>query len=534
MSKVIILGTSGNYAASTSSSTANTATTPNILLAGTVGIYGLNGVDADTSGNTDKFVLITSATSATGKTQDATFVSGGGQNIRIVQGTSTDAGVIGTADINRLGIKSILKKAYTAPKHQVQYIGYDGASGKLNLPTFATGDTATVLAVENLVSTGDKIRNQETFDAGTILSSSTTYGVLSSLAYDCNSQPEGAKTNTCFITHNGTVADWTGTGTLLKLTKGSTTAEYYIQDATSGVTASTGTIAAGDVINVPSSNYRSFSFVASALGSSVGGHVIALGSTIYNVADDGSAQANSDAIVLAINAGTQAKATNVGGTSTTVTITLLGNNYIARPLVTYTADNSAWSIATLTIIDGETLPVIYKASAAVSAAASFELDYAYQGETGYFVGGTTAASNAGIVSSITEYGLKFVVDTSGKVYGYAVQGDLENATMSTAVGSSVGNGTYTEVSGVEKAELAYRGQFDTVDRRAKFVPLFAVEGVLYDTYSINYVAPNDQTTQITNTNIENTLNVYFKSGHSAQSEFETIIKVLAPQAAVNF
>ncbi len=532
MSKVIILGTSGNYAASTTSSTANTATNPNILLAGTVGIYGLNGVDADTSGNTDKFVLITSATSATGKTQDSTFVSGGGQNIRIVQGTSTDAGVIGTADINRLGIKSILKKAYTAPKHQVQYIGYDGASGKLNLPTFATGDTATVFAVENLVSTGDKIRNQETFDAGTILSSSTTYGVLASLAYDCNSQPTGAKTNTCFITHNGSVADWTGTGTLLKLTKGSTTAEFYIQDATDGVTASTGTIAAGDVINLPSSNYRSFSFTANILGTGAGRTIIVIGSTVYNVADAGSAAQNATAIAAAINAGTQATA--VVTSSTTVTITLKGDNYMARPLVTYTADDAAWTIATLTIVDGETLPVIYKASAAVSAAASFELDYAYQGETGYFVGGTTAASNAGIATSITEYGLKFVVDTSGKVYGYAVQGDLENATMSTAVGSSVGNGTYAEVNAVEKAELAYRGQFDTVDRRAKYVPVFAVDGTLYDTYCINYVAPNDQTTQVTNTNIENTLYVYFPVSHSAESEFETIIKVLAPQAAVNF
>ena len=319
---------------------------------------------------------------------------------------------------------------------------------------------------------------------------------------------------------------------MLKLTKGSTTAKFYIQDATDGVVASTGTIAAADVINVPSSNYRSVSFTAQDLGSSAGRHVIVLGSTVYNVADAGTAAQNATAIAAAINAGTQAKA--VVSSSTTVTITLLGDYYMARPLVTYTADDSAWSIATLTVVDGETLPVTYKAVAAVSGAASFELDYAYQGETGYFVGGTTAASNAGIVTSITEYGLKFVVDLSGKVYGYAVQGDLENATINIAVGSSVGNGTYTEVNLVEKAELAYRGQFDTVDRRMKYIPTFATEGTLYDTYCIDYVAPNDQTTQVTNTNVSNTMYVYFPSGHSAESEFETIIKVLAPQAAVNF
>lgn len=532
MSKIIILGTSGNYAASTTSSTANTATTPSTLLEGTIGIYGLAGLDATTSANTDKFLLITSATSAAGKIADSDFVSGGGQMLRLVQGTTVDAGAI-AVDVNRLGIKSIFKKAYTAPIHQTTYIGYDGSTGKLNLPTFATGDNATVISVENLVSTGDKIRNQETYDAGTILSSTSTYSVLAAIAQDCNTQEEGAKSSTCFITRNGSVAAMTATGTAIKFTKGSTTAEYYIAGA-GGLAASTGNIAASDVINIPSSNYRSFSFTAVALGTGAGRTLIALGDTIYNVIDGGSAQDNSDDIVTAINAGTQAKATNVGGTSTTVTITLLGDNYMARPLVLTSPDDAAWTQTALTIIDGETLPVTYKAAALVTGAPSFELDYEYEGETGYFYIGTTAASNTGIVTSITEYGLKFVVDDSGKVYGYAVQGVLENATISVGVGSSVGYGTYEEVSAIEKADLAFRGQFDTVDRRAKYIPTFATEGTLYDTYAITYTAPNETPTQVTNTNISNNNLIAIPSGHSAQSEFETIIKVLAISAVVNF
>ncbi|HPQ80077.1 MAG TPA: hypothetical protein PLG47_06455, partial [Candidatus Dojkabacteria bacterium] len=132
-----------------------------------------------------------------------------------------------------------------------------------------------------------------------------------------------------------------------------------------------------------------------------------IGETSYVVADAGAAQDNADAIVTAINAGTQAIASDVGGTSTTVTITYLPDTYALPPMVLSNVDTSPATVA-VTIASGDTAPVQYKVSASTTAAATYELDVAFQGETGYVYVGTTSATNIGETTLTTGYwGLKF-------------------------------------------------------------------------------------------------------------------------------
>lgn len=195
------------------------------------------------------------------------------------------------------------------------------------------------------------------------------------------------------VVGDGTVADFTGTATVVKVTKGSKQVEFV----TAALAASTGTVAANDIFNIPSSLGRSFTFVADADVNNV-----TIGETTYAIADAGSAQQNADAIVAAINAGTQARASDVEGTSTTVTIEYNPCTYALPPVV---YDTVGTAHVAVTIASGNAVANKYKVKAAVSAGASFLLTQAYQGETGYIVGGTTAATMAGI-STVTNYGIR--------------------------------------------------------------------------------------------------------------------------------
>ena len=216
------------------------------------------------------------------------------------------------------------------------------------------------------------------------------------------------------------IADGTGgtsvaafsTATIAYLTKGSKTVSVYTKtgDATSGVTASTTSITAASVISIPTCNGRSFSFTANILGSSAGRHAIYIGDTVYLVADAGTAQQNADAIVTAINAGTQATATDAAGASTTVTITYKAATANALPpVVEYTADDSTWSNAAVTIVSGINKAVKYVVPAATTSAATFTLDEPWQGENGYAYTSTTEATNIGVATLTTAavWGLKF-------------------------------------------------------------------------------------------------------------------------------
>jgi len=495
--------------------TKDAALDPSLLAAGAFGIYGLVEEDASSvSGALGMQALITEATdSTTGKMRYATFAAGS-NIVSLYQGGNPSGYPVGVQSINRKGVYKIVKQAYVAPVKQISFIGYNGSTGSLNLPSIAANDDATVLAVQKEATTLDQIREQESYSSGGLLASTAAYDVIAPIVNAINNTPTLSKTHTAGITANGTVADFTGTATALLFTKGSTTVYFVIEDATAGWTASTGSVTANDVVFVGHANMKVVTFTANALGSGAGRHVITIAGTIYNVADAGTAAQNATAIAAAINAGTQATAV-ISGTSD-VTITLVPSLYSAKMLVRYTADDASWSTLTLTVTStGETVGTIYKAAATASTAASFELDRAYVGETGYWLGLTSTTLGTGIMTTQTEYGIKLRVDgLNGESYSYAKQGVIQNATLTYTLNASKGFGTGTSVAAKEESLMAYRGQIDTYCRWTKQLPRFADSNLTYTCYTLLFIQSTDTTGAPHNKTSRGAIEIYIPSGQS--------------------
>lgn len=191
------------------------------------------------------------------------------------------------------------------------------------------------------------------------------------------------------------------TATIAYLVNGSKTVTLYTKTkaASAALTASATTIDAGTVVNIPSYNGRTFTFDPTAED-----HVVYIGETSYVVADAGDAAANGAAIVIAINAGTQAIASG----TTTVTITYLENTRALPPMVISDADGTPATVA-VTIASGDAVPVQYVVAATTAAAATYTLDEPWQGPSGYVYIGTTAATNIGesTLNAANAWGLKF-------------------------------------------------------------------------------------------------------------------------------
>ena len=288
---------------------------------------------------------------------------------------------------------------YTAAAEQVSFVGYNGSSGSLDV--IDNNNYVVNVQMQDFV-TG---RNYDNFGAYKSVSSGATQvqiatGLFSSFLRTFAAAP--------FIkfdrTSNGTVAAFTGSATILGFTKGSTTVATYIKAtaATVALTASTNTVAAADVCNIPSVGGRTFTFTAIT---SVG-HSIHIGGQSIYVASAGNADANCAAIVAAINAATTAiGSVCVASGSTSVTITYNKNYYALPPMVISDPAGTPATVA-VTIASGDAVPVKYVVAATTSGAATFELDKPYQGETGYAYSSTTAATHAGKVSTITLWGIK--------------------------------------------------------------------------------------------------------------------------------
>jgi len=253
------------------------------------------------------------------------------------------------------------------------------------------------------------------------------------------------------LTADGTVADFTGTATMIKLTKGSKVAEFV--DAAGA--ASTGTAAVGNIFNIPTSSGRSFTYTASA-----NAVVLFIGSTLITVADAGTAAQNAAAQVAAINASGLAGAE---AASDAVTIHTLPCQPIPVPAV---YDSTATAFIAVTVASGDAVPTKLHAATAASAAASFEFDSPYLGETGYFVGGTTVATMIGVNSAPTIWGLKLTgikedfshitwKDFNKNTFVVAARKGSVDAgwTIATPTKASTGVGTYEKVAGLEYASM---------------------------------------------------------------------------------
>jgi hypothetical protein len=260
MKKILIFTGNQTYAPSKTSSTTLTGTNTENLASGAVGIYGLVEIDATTAANNNRFTLLTNGTSSAGLCHVDDFITGGGSLFRIVQGYTETP--VQTGDIQCKGITRIIKQAYTAPVQGVAVIGYNGTSGSLNLPTIVQNDSATLLAVQQEVSTNDQIREQLQFNTATLAPSTAAYDILVQLANAINSVANigGVRTHIAEILANGARTTIAIGGSIT----GSGTAAVQLGTATNGsktVTITSGTltattIAAGSLITIGGVTYK--------------------------------------------------------------------------------------------------------------------------------------------------------------------------------------------------------------------------------------------------------------------------------------
>ena len=295
-------------------------------------------------------------------------------------------------------------RSYSAGQEQISYVGYNGTSGSLETSNSKL-NMIKILTVDPFKTFGnkqfEKVLSYTTDAAGT--QAEIADGLYDS--YIANYKHEAEKLLRVERTSAATsIAALTGSAVIYKVTNNSKTVATYIKDAdgTAGLTASTASVTADDLISIPSSTSRTYSFTAVALGSSAGHTAVYIGTTAYLVADGGTDAQNATAIAAAINAGTLATA--AVSSSTTVTITLKPG-YYAPVMVMKSDDDSTWTNVAVTC--GDTVAVIFKAAATTSSAATFELDHPWEGGTGYWYEGTTVAKNIGVHTASGAWGLKF-------------------------------------------------------------------------------------------------------------------------------
>ena len=198
------------------------------------------------------------------------------------------------------------------------------------------------------------------------------------------------------------------TANMAYVTKGSQTVSVYTKDtaATVAVTASTTSATAGYAVNIPSVNGTKFTFTATA-----DTHAIYIGTKSLYVADAGTNAQNATAIAAAINSSTNDINTvcYASVTSSTTVNIFYRDNFVGLPPVVFSAVDSSPATVAVTIATGNDVPTTYFVSAITSAAATFLLDKAWTGETGYVYIGTTLKTHMGTAAAtgISNYGLKF-------------------------------------------------------------------------------------------------------------------------------
>ncbi|NCX56471.1 MAG: hypothetical protein EBW87_04645, partial [Burkholderiaceae bacterium] len=208
-----------NYAASKTSTSADSATTPDQLRDGAIGFY------------TESGTLIPAA--GTGMSTATRFF--------IAQGTST--GCLTTPLLDRRGIKSTLIQDYTAPVLQVSYVGFNGTSGSLQNSTTVKNDTASIKIIETTL--GRQVFPKQTFTA-VLAASATPYDIAAGLATVLNSTNFSGSTTKfaqAEVVTDGSLANYTMTGTTptVTFTNGS-------KVVTLGGTTPTIDVAVGDII----------------------------------------------------------------------------------------------------------------------------------------------------------------------------------------------------------------------------------------------------------------------------------------------
>jgi len=285
-------------------------------------------------------------------------------------------------------------------------------------------------------------------------------------------------------------ASGNATGTMLKVTKNTKNAAFYV--AATGA-ASTGDSASGDVISIPSSGGRVFTFTATA-----NAHIVYIGTTAYSVADAGTATQNATAIAAALNAGSQ-----VGAESSTTTVTIWAKpNLPILPPVVWDVTGTAF--VAVTTAAGDSTPLRVISGETVTAGADFDTDTLYEGETGYVALGTTGLNQGAIVTA-TNWGLKIAAlredfsHVTWKDYlknSFVVhvrKGDADaGVTVTNSVKASSGIGTAELVLGMEYSSMVD----NAIGTLPTYIPneapeMYASASGRYSLIDISYTNPID-------------------------------------------
>lgn len=397
--------------------------------------------------------------------------------------------------------KNILKcykRSYTGSNEQISYVGHNGSSGSLELQNSKLY-LLRLAEVAQFKTFGDKI-HYKTFEYKSDASASQAevmQGLYESALMNLSKEAED--TVKVERTVAGTsLAALTGSATIYKLTKGLTTVYTYTKaaagDAT--LTASTASVTDGTIFQTPSTSAESFTFTAVALGSSAGSHVIWINDTSYVVADAGTNAQNATAIVAAINAGTQAKAV-----AATAAVTITMNDDTPATVMVLSSDDDS-TFANVAVTYGDTVPVNYYIDGTTSAAATFELDYPWVGETCYFYEGTTVGSTCGIITATGNYGLKFSglprTNFEVGVMKYlknrfklmmTVDGTTSTSTITYTTTAKEGAGTWKEIAELEwfasGNEINYGKRVKEPGDKA--MRSTVVEDARYETINISFI-----------------------------------------------
>jgi len=368
---------------------------------------------------------------------------------RLADGTIKRSPTFTSANIISKG-----KQAYTQSTEQVSFFGKD-ASAVVGFGTPITGATYSLNFW--LSHTATTLNNTPEIKTVHYIATSTSQATMAKGFQDAflrtfSTMREPNKVILCDRVALTTSVAAGDTYNMALFTNGSKTVSLYTKDtaATAAVTASTTTVAAATVINVPSYNGRTFTFSATTED-----HVVFIGGTSYYTADAGDATANAVAICAAINAGTQARATNAVAV---VTVAYREGQYFLPPVV-FSAVAAAPATVAVTIASGDAIAVKYKVATATTAAATFTLDNPWQGPTGYTYNGTTEATHSGEATLTSDtWGLKLsgvgqpfnkVTDQVDKVAFNVLSADFGTLVEYKAVNPALGSGTYQQVAYLE-------------------------------------------------------------------------------------
>tara|TARA_R110000868_G_scaffold363462_2_gene625745 strand:- start:1188 stop:2756 length:1569 start_codon:yes stop_codon:yes gene_type:complete len=301
------------------------------------------------------------------------------------------------------GSYSLSGLVYSEPSQQITYVGYNGSSGAIDADDSATAYQITIKHQNNDENNRSfPIARYGMFKTGGTASNIvSTTGLIKNLIKQYLQEPQVMAKFERVV--SGTVADTSGTGTLMKFTKGSKVVTFHTADD-ADLPASTGTVTDGDVISVPSSEVKSYTFTALTTTDTD----VYIGDTLYDVAGAASAALEATAIAAAVNAGTQAWATVA---TAAVTITPRPGIKFSAPVVVTDAGGTPALAAVIENAVGDRQSSAYIVYGTTSAAASFVLDVTYQGETTYVVGGIYTKgtnSNGGVIGTPGNWGIRLV------------------------------------------------------------------------------------------------------------------------------